>query len=205
MTLLYSMTRTIRNSSQSEVADRYLRSKKTNITLSISDHFAKQLRLQAATESVSVNRLVNSILERWALCYRAIGISGGIIITSETWKDVIEKMDEDYLLGSLDSGGSVAAAVLLQNDIPLTIDNLVKFVFQGLALYAGNYSHFHHYRNDSDDLVLVFEHSFGLKWSKLFGSSICRFFNNQLNIPTDLNTSLKNIKIVVHDNGARIE
>jgi len=161
----------------------------------------KQLRFDAESENISVNQKVNNVLMRWLFCYRAIGMSGGTVIPVETWKHVINEMNEESLQESLDSGGHIVAAILAQNDIPLTPENLVEHVFYKTSLYAGNYSHFHHYTDHSGNLCLSFEHSFGLKWSKLLGKSICRFFNSQWNLVTDLTASARNIKIVVHTKG----
>lgn len=122
------------------------------------------------------------------------------MIPMETWKNVIEVLDEDFLSREMDHGANTVSAILAQNDIPPTVENFIEFIFYGTAVYAGNCSHFHHYRDDSDNLHLIFEHSLGIKWSKALGKSICRFFNEYFEMETELIPSEKNIKIMVHSN-----
>jgi hypothetical protein len=171
--------------------------RKTNLTLAVSDDIVKQLRIDCNSDDTSINQKVNSILMRWLFCYRAIGLSGGIVIHPQTWMDIINKMDEESLVESLEHTARISPAILSQNDIPLTVNNLIENIFYKTALYAGNYSHFHHYIDDSDNISLIFEHSYGLKWSRILGKSICQFFNNQFGLATDLQTSPRNIKILI--------
>jgi hypothetical protein len=167
--------------------------------LSIYDDILKQLRLDSESENISVNQKVNNILMRWLFCYRAIGTAGGIVISTGTWKDIIEKMDEDSLLNSLESTAKVAFAILSQNDISLNVDNFIDAIFYRAALYSGTYSHFHHFRDGADDdLSLVFEHQFGPRWSRVLGRAFCQFFNEQFGLKTDLVVSDRNVKILVH-------
>jgi hypothetical protein len=173
--------------------------RKSNLTLSVPESIVNQLRIDCESENTSINQKVNSIMMRWLFCYRAIGLSGGIVIHPQTWMDIIEKMDEESLVESLEHTARISPAILSQNDIALTMENLIQNVFYKTAMYAGNYSHFHHYLDDSDNMCLVFEHSYGLKWSRILGKSITRFINNQFGLTTDLQTSARNIKIVVHN------
>jgi hypothetical protein len=174
------------------------KNRRTNITLSIPAVVLRHLRIECSSPNISLNQKVNDILVRWLFCHRAIGLSGGIVIPSESWKDVLEKIDEDYLLNSLDTSGKIVASILSQNDIPMTLDNFVKFILYRTVVFSGSVSHFHHYRNESDDMILTFEHSFGIKWSRILGKSVCRFLNSQLDTATDLVASDRNVKIVAH-------
>lgn len=156
------------------------------------------MRLDSEFENGSLNQKVNNILLRWLFSYRAIGLNGAIVVPGKTWLDIIEALGEDFLVDAIDHGTSVIAATLTQNDIELTVDNIIKFVFGRISIYSGSILHFHHYRNSSDNLCLVFEHPFGIKWSRALGKSFCRLFNEQFGLRTDLVTSVRNIHIVVH-------
>lgn len=178
--------------------DRF--AKKSNITLSIPDTILRQLRHDSGFENVSVNQKVNNILLRWLFLYRAVDINRAVVIPRETWAKVMESLEEDVLSSAIDYGGDVVAATLAQNDIEPSIENLVDYVFNKISLYSSTVSHFHHYRDKSDNLCLVFEHSLGKKWSGALGKSFCRFFNEQYDLRTDLTISARNIHIVVHTN-----
>lgn len=139
---------------------------------------------------------------RWLFCYRAIGTSGGIVISTDTWKYIIDKLDDDSIYEALQSTAKVAFAILSQNDIPLTINNFIDIIFNRAGLYWGTYSHFHHSNDDSENVSLVFEHQFGIKWSRAVGKAFCQFFNDQFGLRTELNASARNIKIIVITNNS---
>jgi hypothetical protein len=122
----------------------------------------------------------------------------GIVVPAESWKDMVEKIDEEYLLNSFDASGKIVASILARNDIALTLDSFIEFILYGTVVYSGSVSHFHHYKDGSDDTILVFEHPFGIKWSKILGKSISRFLNGQFNMATHLVTSARNAKIIIH-------
>lgn len=174
--------------------------KKSNVTLSIPDSILRQLRHDSNFENVSINQKVNNILLRWLFLYRAVDINKAVVIPRETWVKVMELLEEDILSRAVDHGGDVVAATLAQNDIEPTIENMIEFVFNKISLYSGTISHFHHYTDKSDNLCLVFEHSFGKKWSGVLGRSFCHFFNEQYQLRTDLKISARNISIIVHTN-----
>lgn len=98
----------------------------------------------------------------------------------------------------MDGGIRMVAAILSQLGIPPTMDNFIDIIFYKTSLYAGHCSGFHHYRDHFNNTCLVFEHQYGIKWSRSLGNSICRVFKKQFNVRTDLISSDRIIKIIVH-------
>lgn len=171
--------------------------KKSSITLSIRDDIMKQLRHDAAAENISVNQKVNNVLLRWLYLYRAIGVAGAMVISSESWKLVTSKMDDQSLEEIMDYESRIAGAILAQNDIPLTLENLIEHIFSKTGLFSGAFSHFHTATKDSGDLVLSFEHPFGIRWSRLLGGSICKFIGAQWKYDAELTATARNITIMI--------
>jgi hypothetical protein len=174
--------------------------KKSNITLSIPNSILRQLRHDSDFENVSLNQKVNSILLRWLFLHRSVEINKAVVIPRETWVKIMEGLEEDFLSSAIDYGGEVVAATLVQNDIEPSLENVIEFIFNKISLYSGTVSHFHYYKDESYNLCLVFEHSFGKKWSDALGKSFCRFFNEQYDLKTDLTVTSRNISIIVHTN-----
>jgi hypothetical protein len=177
--------------------------KKSNVTLSIPDNILKELRHDSKFENASINQKVNNILLRWLFLYRAIDIQKAVVIPHETWRQIIELLEEDFLSSALDHGADTVGATLAHIDIQPSIENVIEFIFNKISLYSGTVSHFHHYKDESDNLHLVFEHSLGKKWSVALGKSFCRFFNQQYGLRTDLSTTPRIITITVHTNNIR--
>jgi hypothetical protein len=172
--------------------------KKSNATLSIPDIVLKQLRHDSEFENVSINQKVNHILLRWLLLYRAIEIQKAVVIPHETWRQIIDVLEEDFLSTALDHGADTVGATLAHVDIQPSIENVIEFIFSKISLYSGTISHFHHYKDECDNLHLIFEHSLGKKWSDALGKSFCRFFNQQYGLRTDLSQTSRIINITVH-------
>ena len=89
------------------------------------------------------------------------------------------------------------AAILAQNDIPLTLENLIEYIFAKTALYSGNYKHFHRSDYQSGNIILNFEHSFGKKRSRLLGTAFTKIINSLWSLPTELTITDRTIKIII--------
>jgi hypothetical protein len=56
---------------------------------------------------------------------------------------------------------------MIRDNIPTTIVNFVQYSFGNVAKRAGLFSNFGYYIDEKGFLRLIFEHKFGIKWSKV--------------------------------------
>lgn len=68
-------------------------------------------------------------------------------------------------------------SLFIRNNIPTTTENLIKHGFQKVSLWSGIYDNFHHHKANRET-VLVFEHNFGPKWSKILANSLFDLINS---------------------------
>jgi len=78
------------------------------------------------------------------------------------------------------------------------MDNMIKYCFEGIALLTGCYSSFNHYRNDDDEICLVFDHKFNNKWSEIlaevYSDMIERILNQKITSVINTNTLVLKVK-----------
>lgn len=153
---------------------------KSNITISVGDKVFEEIKKDAEGRGLSINAHVNDILQRHTVFYRHVSEQGGVIIPQKFYAEVVNLIDEDKLMYLLDEmgGKEVITSIFAHNGIPFTIDNLVKYCFESISLWAGTYSSFRYRRDESNKTELVFEHKFGIKWSKAIGYAFSRFIQN---------------------------
>jgi hypothetical protein len=72
--------------------------------------------------------------------------------------------------------GDDIMSIFEQNGIP-TIDNLIKYCFERISLWAGAYNVFRYHTEGSGKIELVFEHKFGIKWSRILGSGFSKLIH----------------------------
>lgn len=154
--------------------------RKSNITISVDDNIFDEIKKEAKTHGLSANAEINNILQRHTLFYRHVTEQDGIILPHAVFTEIVNLIDEDKLmrLPYEKGAGDYATAIFAHNNIPLTIDNLVRYVFEGISLWAGTYKTFRYRKDDSGKTELVFEHKYGIKWSKAVGYTFSRFIQN---------------------------
>jgi hypothetical protein len=47
------------------------------------------------------------------------------------------------------------------------LENVIKYIYEGIALWTGQYSFFSHYKDSEGYTCLVFDHKLGIKWSRI--------------------------------------
>ena len=156
-------------------------SKKTTITFSIDDTILRIIRKDSAREGISINSKINNILMRYALCYRYSEVQGGLIVPDNSVPIFLENIDEEklkagYRIINLD----LVPSMLLENMLPVNLDNWIKYVCQGMLLYGGSFKNFSEFEDDEGRLNLVFRHNYGIKWSKVISEVYTEFLEKIL-------------------------
>src|SRR5579872_4668691 len=156
---------------------------RANLTIALNEMLLNQLKNEAKRDNNTINAKTNMILEKYLQFYTHVEEQHGIILPSEIWKKIVSLTDEKDMIDMLESKGINTFLILFEHsNIPVTIDNLIKHLFGTMSLHAGYYHRFTSQKNKMGCISLVFEHDFGIKWSKIIGTAFSNVLKKLLNI-----------------------
>ena len=142
--------------------------KKSTSTLAIDQNVLGYIKREAEAEGVSINSKINYVLKKYALFYKYTELEQPVILPSKTFSFLLDETDEQkmleeykYILLYL------LPEALIRQNIPITFDNWVKYVFGSMVIYSGAVQAFEYYNDDEGLLCLVFRHKYGMKFSRL--------------------------------------
>lgn len=155
---------------------------KSNITISTDSKIFEEIKKDAEIQGISLNAKINAILTKYIAFYRYVEESEGVIFPHNFLKEITKLTDEDKLIKVLyETGGmETVPAILAHNNIPITLDSLIKNLFEGISLWAGAYSKCRNYTDKQGCRCIVFEHDFGVKYSRVLGQVLANFITNTI-------------------------
>lgn len=160
---------------------------RANLTVVMDEFLLKQLKNEAEKNGHSINAKTNIILAKYLQFYRHVEEQRGIILPAEIWKKVVNLLDEKEMIEMLESAGANTFLILFEhNNIPMTMDNLIKYLFETMSLWAGCYHRFTSQKDRQGYTSLVFEHDFGIKWSNAIGTVFGDVIKKSLNITPEV-------------------
>ena len=138
------------------------------------------LQKEAEREGISVNALMNKVLQQYSSHYRHAGRYGVLTLPRPTFASIIGCCSEEALTATAKASGSTRTKDALRTlGIPSTHDSLVAFIKNNLGEYAGWFKFNHHIMEDKEMLHL--RHVFGNKWSIFIAEAISTMFEFILN------------------------
>lgn len=145
----------------------------------------KQLKIDADREGISINSKVNNILKKYAIFYKYAEIDQPVIIPRRSLQFILENIEEQKLIEEYEEIVlDLVPSILLQQRIPISLENLIKYVFGGVLTYAGAIQGFEYFVGSEGQVHLVFKHVFGLKWSRIISSVYSAAIQKSLNLQT---------------------
>ncbi|UCC58418.1 MAG: hypothetical protein JSW14_00355 [Candidatus Bathyarchaeum sp.] len=146
----------------------------------IDEEWMEALHEEAEREGISVNALMNKILQQYSRNYRHAGRYGVVILTRPTFASIIRSCSNEALTETAKASGSTRTKDALRTlGIPSTHDSLVAFIRDNLGEYAGWFKFNHHITENKEMLHL--RHVFGNKWSIFIAEAISTMFEFILN------------------------
>ena len=70
----------------------------------------------------------------------------------------------------LNEGGQNVKSYFNHNNLTMNKENFVKHICERLGIWTGHYSFFSHYTDSEGYTCLVFDHKFGIKWSRILAN-----------------------------------
>lgn len=180
--------------------------KKTTITLALDDMVLKAIRKDAELDRSSLNSKVNKILERYTDFYKYAELLGSVIIPQQQFRDMLEIMDEGELTSIMKAKGNANVLSVLTNlGIRPDLNSLNKYCFSRFIQWSGAYDSFNSYIDTEGYPCLVFEHKFGIKWSRIIADTICDTINLILQYPTEKKVMPSTVLIRVMERGLKLD
>ncbi len=162
-------------------------SHRANLTVAMDKSLLDQLKNEAKKSGHSINAKTNLILSKHLQFYRHVEEQRGFIVPAKVWKEIVNAVDEKKMVEILESAGTNTFLIVFEhNNVPVTMENLSKYLFETMSLWAGCYHRFSSFTDKEGYLNLVFEHDFGLKWSKAMGFVFADFIQKALGLSTKL-------------------
>jgi hypothetical protein len=142
------------------------------------------IRDDTNSEKISVNAKINEILLRYALCYRYTE-AGGAVIFPPAGMELLLTFEEDKLARLYSSViDDLVPTMLLQNRLPLNLENWIEYVFKGQLLFGGSYQVFSYFKDEEGHVNFVFRHQHSIKWSRILSTVYMQFLEKAMNIHT---------------------
>ena len=170
---------------------------KSNLTISVDGNSIEKIKELAKSQGISLNAMVNDIIERHVYFYRITEEMECSIIPRNVWQSMLELIDEDDFKKIL-SGEGIASiySIFVNGNIPLTLENLITQLCEKVGIWCGMYSSFLYIRG-SDSLTLIFEHNRGLKWSKILENAFVNVIHVMLSLQAKSETTPNYMKIKI--------
>jgi hypothetical protein len=175
-------------------------SKKTTVHLFLDRNIVQELRSEAEVNGVSLNSNINSILTNYVTFYRRVKELQGVLITGNDFRFFLENTDEEKMLNNFKTNlTDLIPASLKQRRIPVTLNNLIEVEYSQMAINAGIIYRFTRYYNEEGLLCLMFQHHFGIKWSRMLAKGYTHQIETLIGIPTKAEFSASSVEITIID------
>jgi hypothetical protein len=160
-------------------------SKKVTVTFAIDEKILNDLRNDAELHGISLNSKINNILTKYVTFYKHAEEIGCSIWPPSLFSAFLELIDESKVVEVItNSGLDAVLSFFKHNNIPVNKETLIKYGYQGIALWTGQYAFFSHYVDEEGYTCLVMDHKLGIRWSRILADMHTRFIEKLLQLPT---------------------
>jgi len=162
-------------------------------TIRISEEIDSLLKKDAVSKRTTTNALIHSILTRYLEWDRFAERYGFISVTQETFKTILDKIEEEKLVeASKELGARVPKDILLFWYGKTGVGGFIKYVSL-LSNYA-TFAHFEVTRNGTNYLVTA-HHNLGDKWSNYLKSFLETALKSTTGIVGEVETSRNSVSL----------
>jgi hypothetical protein len=137
------------------------KSKKETITFSLEQDVLQEIRKDAQRQGLSINSIVNNILRKYVFFFKYAEYDQPILIPNKSFQVILNDIDETKQIEEYKAIlTDLIPAIFMQEKIPFSFDNWIKYVFGSMLMYAGAYQNFSYHKDEEGHLCLVFKHNF---------------------------------------------
>ena len=183
--------------------------RKITVTLALDDVIVEEIRKEAKELEQSLNARINAILRKHVSFWRMIEMDGSAIIPHHTHDFLMHEVDEHKYAEEMKKiGRGLVVSAIEQKAVPLSLENVARFVFGELCVSGGSINSYSMYIDERDGKTcLFFRHDYDEKWSRIlaeaFPDLLKRLFH--YNMQTKVFPNSVEVKILDNTNSSRIE
>ena len=162
----------------------------------IDEKWIKVLNDEAEKQGISVNALLNRILQQYAFL-RYMLRYGAITLTHKGFSGILESCSEDKVRENARKAGStIARDILLTMGAEANYTFLVSLYKQLLSEFAGWFECDHHVRQAKE--IFHLRHELGNKWSIYLAEAASEMFKSILNKEVAIEFSDSSVTITIY-------
>jgi hypothetical protein len=166
-----------------DIGPQHKSTKKTTITFSIDSFVIAEIKKESEKIGVSINAKVNEILAKWVMFYRMAEKYRAVVIQPSVFADTIEHTDENVFINNFKrTNRDTVQAWLLQAKLPVTLESVIKHLFEIYGPACGIYSDFSYHTTEEGRTRLIFSHEFNIKWSRILAAAFSDLISELLKL-----------------------
>ena len=170
--------------------------KKTTVNLSRDTDTFEALKKDAQDKKASLNAAINGILTKYVNFYKRAEEYGSAVIVSTQFAVFIELMDEEKTAEIMSRDGTATMIAYFQhNNIPITLDSIIDIAFATVSIASGVCTKFSQHRDEEGYRCLVFDHRYGIKWSRIVSKVFSYLLKATCNVDTSVNVLPQTISL----------
>jgi len=161
----------------------------------IAEEWLNVLNEEAEKQGVSVNSLLNRILQQYAYI-RYMLRYGAITLTRKGFSGILECCPEDKVReNGRNAGSTITRDILLTMGVTPNYSFVILLVKKILSEFAGWFECDHHVKRDKE--ILHLRHDLGIKWSIYLSEVAAGTFNSILNKEVTIELSDSSVTITI--------
>ena len=161
----------------------------------IDEEWLKVLNDEAEREGISVNSLMNRILQKYAHI-RYMLRYGAITVTRKGFSNILESCPEDKVReNGRNAGSTLVRDLLLTMGVTPSYSFVILLVKKILSEFAGWFECDHHIKRDNE--ILHLRHDLGINWSIYLSGVATGTFNSILNKEVAIEYSDSSVTITI--------
>lgn len=144
-------------------------SRKETVSLAIDARVLQELKKEASSQNLSLNAKINSVLSKHVDFYKINADLGGITWDYKAFLSLLDLVEDESKVVDIlwNEGGPSIMSYFNHNNIGMIKENIIKHLCERIGIWTGHYSFFNHYTDSEGYTCLVFDHKFGIKWSRI--------------------------------------
>jgi hypothetical protein len=133
---------------------------------------------------MSLNARINGILKKYIQVYKiAEEVDDVCMMPKSHYKFIVDNINEKKHTYSMTQDLLQWIPFHLnQKNIPLTLENVIKYSFEIIAVGGRVIDSFSHNTDSDGNINLVFKHVFGIKFSRMAATATCQVLKELLNL-----------------------
>jgi hypothetical protein len=159
--------------------------KKTTVNLFLDSNILEDIRKEAENENISLNAKINTILTDYSLLHKYSHEQDAVYVTGRSFQFMLNNIDENKFIDEYKAVTTdLATSMLIERNVSFTLDNVIKYIIEGVAKRSGSFRKFTRFKNKEGHTCLLFRHNHGAKWSKIFGTGMSKLLEHLLKCHT---------------------